>query len=60
MKIQELLQNQNIHRKSFGKFDMLFLDISRKIYGFFGSDIEESVISKITQAYDDFVVQKNL
>ncbi len=60
MKIQELLQNQEYTQKRvLENLICYFLDISRENLRIsLDQDIEESVISKITQAYDDFVVQK--
>jgi release factor glutamine methyltransferase len=60
MKIQELLQNQEYTQKRvLENLICYFLDISRENLRIsLDQDIEESVINKITQAYDDFVIQK--
>ncbi|HOG15062.1 MAG TPA: HemK family protein methyltransferase [Candidatus Absconditabacterales bacterium] len=60
MKIQELLQNQEYTQKRvLENLICYFLDISRENLRIsLDQDIEESVINKIIQAYDDFVVQK--
>ena len=60
MKIQELLQNQEYTQKRvLENLICYFLDISRENLRIsLDQDIEESVINKIIQAYDDFVIQK--
>ena len=60
MKIQELLQNQKYTQKRvLENLICHFLDISReKLRTSLEQTIEESILKKITQAYDDFVVQK--